>query len=518
MSSLWEELVQTALLGTGRKPSAVISETDPASRLCAKLAEPENEQRLLSAIAIAATVRRAGFPGEALRPAMPEAAPDSLAPLGVRGSALLQRILKDCPSILPEFYTLCRATGRRIPEALLVETLLQAESSRGIRTLLFPVLGSRGQWLASLNPAWNFAAALPEAAGGTSDSETTAVWETGGGEQRLAAFRDFRRRHPGKARALAESTWDQEAAETRCDIVKALQEGLGDEDEAFLERGLDDRRKEVRNAAQALLVQLPGSALAGRMLERAVACLKLQRKPRGLLGKLVGSAESCTLEIELPAACDKAMERDGIAAKVPAGLKIGERGWWLRQILACISPARLAARLGTSLEQLEEAVREQAEWSKEIQEAWLEAARRCRDADTAFRLYRQHPGQAQSLLAVLRPEQREAILAEAITAAKASQVRDIVAQVIAAGPSLSLPVALALLDYLRRTVAEDAKGQLFPWLIPWESLALALPPGACAGALARWPADGGWDHWQKHLEKFFETVQLRTDIHQTLTP
>lgn len=519
MSELWDPLIQASLLGTGRKPyAAPVNAADPVAQLCGRLAAGDNEACLLSAIAIAATARRAGRSAEPSVKIPPAALPDALPPLEARAATLLQRVLKDCPALLPEFYDLCQRAGKRIPDCLLVDVLVQAESNRAIRSPLFPILGNRGQWLANLNPDWKFSGASPEATatGTLAVPDAAAIWQTGVGEQRLAAFRGFRQRQPEAARLLAESTWAQDDADTRSEVVKSFQDGLSIADEPFLESCLSDRRKEVRSAAQALLVQLPDSALAKRMLERAAGYLKIQKKPRGLLGKLAGAAETCILEIELPAECDKAMERDGVAAKVPAGMKTGERGWWLRQVLGCITPAALADRLEVTVDQLEQAVRDHAEWSKEIIAAWIEAARRCRDADAAFRLYRQHPAQAQTLLAVLRPDQQEIILAEAIAAAKPGEVREIVVQAVAAGSQLSPAIAIALLDYLRRVVAEDTSNQHYPWTLPWEQLALALPPELCARALSGWPSTGGWEHWQKHVEKFFQIVQLRADIRQAL--
>jgi hypothetical protein len=104
----------------------------------------------------------------------------------------------------------------------------------------------------------------------------------------------------------------------RADLVGTLADGLARADETLLERALDDRRKEVRDAAAGLLVRLPGSAYQARMVDRARA------------GVSIGDGGA--LVIMPPAECDKSMRRDGIVAKPPSG--VGARAWWLEEVLA----------------------------------------------------------------------------------------------------------------------------------------------------------------------------------------
>ena len=44
------------------------------------------------------------------------------------------------------------------------------------------------------------------------------------------------------------------------------------------------------------------------------------------------ATERGRIDVDPPAACDRAMRRDGIAPRPPAGT--GERAWWLEEILA----------------------------------------------------------------------------------------------------------------------------------------------------------------------------------------
>lgn len=512
MNDLWNTLMQHALLGTGRQPFMLTAMTDPVVQMVGLSAE-NDEQKLLSLIAVTETARRAGrLPVGTPVKAQP-ALPETLPPLSETGAALLRRLLSDCPILLPEFYERCRKAKRRIPEHLLVDVLTHAEANKPLRSLLFSVLGVRGHWLASQNPEWQFASSNSEAdVTEQIESDAALVWQNGSKEQRLAGFRTFRSVQPEAARALAEASWSQETPDIRVEVLKAFQKGLSRGDEPFLEKCLDDRRKEVRTAAQELLIQLSDSAYTLRFLERAVACFKIQKQPRSLLGKLTGASEKYSLEIELPSVCDKAMERDGIDAKVPSGQAVGERGWWFRQIMGRVVPDRLAEKLEISPDAFEKAAREHSEWGKEMVLAWTQAAKSCRDPDLAFRLYQQAAD--ASLLGILRPDQRERLLIDAIASAKSSELREVVAQAAASGAQFSDAVAQALLDYLRRAIAADTGNSSSPWMIPWDVLALAIPPACCKAAVAGWPEK---EAWQKHLEKFLHIVQLRISIDQTIT-
>jgi Family of unknown function (DUF5691) len=512
MNDLWTALTQHALLGTGRQSFVSTAANDPVVQMVGLSTENE-EQKLLSLIAVAAIARRAGRLAAGTPGQMQRAKDETLPPVSETGAPLLRRLVADCPILLPEFYARCQHVNRRIPEQLLVDVLTHAEANPPVRSILFTVLGARGHWLAAQNPAWHFATSHVEAASPEQSEPAMAiVWHTGSKEERLAAFRAYRMSQPEAARGLAEASWAQEPTDIRVEVLKAFQSGLSLNDEPFLEKALDDRRKEVRGASQALLAQLPDSAYSQRFLERAVACFKVQKQPRSFLGKLTGASEKCVLEIELPSACDKAMERDGIDAKVPAGQKVGERGWWLRQVLGKVLPHRLAEKLELSVEAFEKAAREHPEWGQEIVLAWAQAAKSCRDPELALRLYRETAD--ASLLGIMRPEQREQLLIDSIAAAKPSDVREVVAEAAGMGAQLSDAVAQALLDYLRRTIASDTGASSYPWMLPWEMLALAIPPEACRDAVTGWPEK---DAWQKHLDKFLQILHLRISIYQTLT-
>jgi hypothetical protein len=229
----------------------------------------------------------------------------------------------------------------------------------------------------------------------------------------------MRARDPDRARAWLEDSWANEPPEAREAFVAVLAIGLSPADEPFLERALDDKRKAVRQGAVQCLARLPESAHARRNLERLAPLISCSEKKTGLLGKL----SKRRLTVELPASIDKAAQRDGIDVKVPAQLKVGERTFWLMQMMALApaqhwtmrfdcEPAEFLAALAETdyakelLDALTSAVSRSPEsrWLAALVEAWLESKRPLHEISQAI----------GNLIAAAPPESRSALLEQVV--------------------------------------------------------------------------------------------------------
>ncbi|HKA88469.1 MAG TPA: DUF5691 domain-containing protein [Haliangiales bacterium] len=292
----YADLVKVALLGRGRKQAP--PDDGPFGGL-----------DLAARLAAAALCDKAGRLPARIDAGGTRAPEHDLPRASAAASRALATILAAFPEVLPEWLDRCRAAGRRVRERDLPALLELARTTPRLRPAVAGVLGGRGRWLTGENPAWAFAA-----------EADAADWETGARAARAALLRRRRAEDPAAALALLESTFSADGGEDRAAFVAALEVGLSPADEAFLERALDDRRKEVRRAAAALLTRLPGSRLARRMDERLRACLHGAR-------------------VVFPAACDDAMIRDGIEPVPPKG--VGAKAFWLFQIVAAVPPAGL---------------------------------------------------------------------------------------------------------------------------------------------------------------------------------
>ncbi|MGP3688016.1 DUF5691 domain-containing protein [Streptomyces sp. IBSNAI002] len=362
----WEELVAAALLGTGRRRGG-----GPAG----------SPQALLDAAAVHTVRRRAGLrPAEAgplpdpatrdPRPVPPAAARQRLAQLlagrtgagsgGRRGAA------PDLTELLPQWLAAAGRHGYRSPAALVPALLDAARARTDLRPQALALAGARGRWLARLNPDWRFA--LRGGTGGagelpdvTDRSGVERLWQEGLFAERVALLGTVRAHDAAAATHLLATTWATERAEDRLMFLDSLRAGLSDGDEPFLEAALGDRSRNVRATAAELLSALPGSALAGRMAERALACVG----PEG---------------VNPPAACDTGMLRDGVIRTPPAGR--GERAWWLGQLVESAPLSCWPERFGglDPAEIVALPVAEGDSWREELHAAWCRAAVRQRDA------------------------------------------------------------------------------------------------------------------------------------------
>jgi hypothetical protein len=143
-------------------------------------------------------------------------------------------------------------------------------------------------------------------------------WTTATTNERLGHLTALRAADPGRARQLVESTWDEESSENRARFLTTFGAGLSIDDEPLLERALDDRRKEVREAALDLLRHLPGAALGERMAARARKAVRFDGS-----GRLI---------ISPPTELDRDLRRDGVGATPVRGVGVG--AWLLEEIVA----------------------------------------------------------------------------------------------------------------------------------------------------------------------------------------
>lgn len=408
----WERVVRAALLGTERQAAPADAATgDPAlDAAVGSLADAPAEARLLGTAALLDAWRRAGqraerMDGPAPQPA-PEAAERVCSPLAAR--VLRQLLAGTSASLVGEWAELAAAAGIAPPHELLPPLLDYAARHADVRDAVGGALGARGQWLAAQNPAWSFGQELP--------GDPAAGWETGTAAERVRILRHLRESDPAAGLALVRTTWGTDPSRDRAAFVEALGVGLGMDDEPFLESALDDKRKEVREAAAAQLSRLPGSRVVRRMTERLVPLLALN-VPEGLVARIKGAPTR--IGVRLPAECDKAMKRDGIDPK--PGYGFGERAWWLHQMLVAVPPAFWTAHWGRSAADLLAAARAGEEGDVLVR-AWTEAAVRAGDAEWAEARLRMakagHPAGGWGPVAALLPAARlEPLILEHLPAA-----------------------------------------------------------------------------------------------------
>ena len=461
---------------------------------------------------------RAGLrPAETPAEAPLAATAESLRTCPPRAEALLARLLQGGQKThLPhEWLRELKRYGGYLPARFLPNFLALATRHAELRTDLIAVLGERGRWLSRLDPAWSWA--VPA----TGPEERLRFWETGSLEQRHAALAQWRAEDPGAARDALTQAWATEPPDARVQLLACLAVGLGRDDQAFLEAALDDRRKEVRLAAQAMLVRLPGSALSQRMQARAEPLLHVKRV---LLGRN-------SIEVNLPESVDKATARDGVGAGTHPGL--GEKAGWVVDLLAASDPRLWSTRFAlTPGELLAMASRsdfahalvrgwstavlrgvashqELGEWIQALLGFWLAAAEPMRQ---------QYPKDFFDLFARMAPAELHACLADLVGASRSTwsqQERALLDLLVHAARRSSViwPASLSR-EVIARMLRElpAIPGAHWELKAALDSFAGIVDPHAVSSLEATWRAGAGDGGIHDSIANFFDTVRFRHEM------
>ncbi|BFU43585.1 SWIM zinc finger family protein [Krasilnikovia sp. MM14-A1004] len=319
------DLLATALLGTARRPWA-----QPGAQAGAQAGgrtldtAPSGPASLLESAAAALVYHRAGTTPATGHPPVTAAPAEPDPPLPAAAADRLLRLVDgDAPGgaqavqeLLAQWLVAAARRGGHVPPQALPALLEAGRRNATLRPALGMVAGRRGSWLAAQRADWRW---LLDEAPGAPTAEPEA-WRTGSPGERLAYLARMRADDPAAARDLLVASWDTEPPEERARFLTTLAAGLSAADEPFLERVLDDPRREVREAGLELLRRLPGSGLSRRMAQRAHAAVRLER------------AGGERLAVDPPQTLDAALRRDGVAATPARGMGIG--AWLLEEVVA----------------------------------------------------------------------------------------------------------------------------------------------------------------------------------------
>jgi hypothetical protein len=335
------------------------------------------------------------------------------------------------------------AIGATLPPALLATALDAGKRSVSLRGALVPVLGHRGRWLASCNADWSYAAG-----GDIEDADDPRAWEEGNAAQRTAWLARLRARDPAMARDLLGARLGELPARERFDLLRVLESNASLDDEPLLAPLLKDRSKDVRELAASLLGRMPQSAHAQRLVAWLEPLLVLKR---GLLTK--------SWQIEAPAAADPAWNEAAIDLKRPQHEQLGERAWWLYQLVRQAPLAWWTTHTGMDPAALV-AWAAKTDWAQALRDGWLERVGpgdiEWVEALLAADSTRGTVHRASSLLALLPPARREKHWPRSLEKLrKAGLLQDVLAS-NAPGETLSLELSRALLADLHPLLAGDA--------------------------------------------------------------
>lgn len=521
MSHDTRRLHQLFKIGSARAGAALAGFGEPLDTLL-----PENgsaiEARLWLAIGALDLWQRSGYraaqmPDHAETQA---AAPDSLPPCPSRAEGMLALLLRGvhAAGLLSEWLQLLHRHGARLPARFLPNLLDAATRQPRLRPLVVPVLDERGHWLARPRPEWAWAA------NGPAPAQRALSWDTGSIEQRVATLHAWREDDPAAALQMLTAAWATEPPEYRAALLPALAIRLGPGDEDFIESALDDRRKEVRAAAQRLLAELPGSRLSQRMRARVQPLLQVEQR-------LLRPAR---LQLALPGDIDAPMRRDGIDANPWPGA--GKKAGWVIDMLAAVDPqvweqafertprkllalaesSEFAAALirGWALASMRHGAAHRSPWLAALAHWWIGAKPALREAV---------PGGLFDVLGTVARHDEDATLSALVEGfpdtwhSDAGLVR--LLQTLADHGAGRWPQDLSRrvlqrVETALPVLATPGHAWAFRQLL--SSLALALDPSTAAAVSAGWPPAIQPDHpLRDAFDTFFSTVRFRHEMHSS---
>lgn len=348
MTSYWNDLIRSALVGTNNRPYQLQSQGDTLGDMLDKIstAQPDST-RLLMATAILTNYERVGhLPPQPEKPKLwTSAEADDTPELPPDVNELLWALrpsnnFDERTTLFEEWLHYALQTGHRIPDALLPDALdairLQFENKL-IPQSLNTLVGQRGLWLASLRNRWGFL---------LWETDFTYAWHvTVSASRRKGLFRQYRQADPKAAREFLIEKRNKFNNSTLAQYVNWMTIGLSLDDEPFLNELMTSDDDGLRKAARELLQTLRGSAYVNRMCERVAKHITLGRK-----GFTIESVEMT-----------KQARRDGLHSV--------RRGEW-SQIVPSVPPSFWCEHFNISPEK---AIRLSERHDKQLYEYWPHA-------------------------------------------------------------------------------------------------------------------------------------------------
>jgi len=361
---IWKNLIKTALIGTDRSD---LSETTLAElkKLGVDLeATPANI--LLEGATLYAQMRKAGFQPKKWEGEIPfPSQKDESKICSKKSSEHLAMILNGTfTPALDNFIEQLIFNKKSLPPELLPELLEKCRSDKTLWQKLKNAIGERGNWLIEQNEDWHFLI-----------GKTNQVnWEDGTKDERLALLNHLRKTQPDEALENIESTWAEDDWQHQVEYLKTLEHNLSLADEPFLEKCLDEKRKDLRRTAAILLEKIEGSELRKRMWERLKNCINIKSR----------TAKKEKLEIELPETCDDKMLRDGIDPRKKWS-KGGLKASYFAQMFIIVPPSKWEVFFDPTSQGERKKAKEvleifiRSEWAELLVQASIESAVRHND-------------------------------------------------------------------------------------------------------------------------------------------
>jgi hypothetical protein len=315
---MWNNIINTALLGTGKKQlSAAELPTDLAT-VATTIMEDRSldaETQFLHIAAVVLNYRQSGVSAEHNSGVPLQAAPPEEKPYCNKAAiyALQDALDMDLLPLVNYWLEACYDKGQIVVPEYIPVLLETAVSQKRIRHLTMAVCGKRGQWLSNMNADWQFPFAL----------SNEDRWQTGSAEDRRQVLQEMRQSYPGTGREWLMQTWTQENTSARTEFLKIMRTNIGEDDLRWLE-SLQEKNQKVKDEIWALLKQIPASFIVQAYWQ--------------ILQQAVSSSAKQSLQISLQLPLEKVIIDSGIAT-LSNEKHLSEEAYILFQLAGSVPPS-----------------------------------------------------------------------------------------------------------------------------------------------------------------------------------
>ena len=449
MSTHWAALLPAAMVGTERQTPTLAWSGEIGAAL-AQISQTKSEPAvtLLRQAAVLACCELAGaqpVPSTTHAP-LPCSAEAETCTQSERLLAQLDWAWHEGPARL--HHEIChrlQVAGQTLASRHLPGCLELARRSIGLRPAMASVIGERGRWLATQHEPWAYAVGVSD----SSSDET--IWSEGSHEQRCLFLRKERLRNPQAARERLSQALKELGAKERADCVEVLQENLSLDDAELLDTLRQDRSRDVRASALALLLRLPQAEPIKRACTRMAAQLVQERV---LLRK--------RWLIDAPTSVGTDWKDDNLDTQRPKNETLGERAWWLYQMVRQVPLPWWQTHTGMNAAELL-AWAKGNDWQAALVRGWREVLLQAPQDDwceafLAVEWAIEYPHQSNTIFALLPRERRELIWLTRLRQADSLPLVFLAQEILTAcapGEFLPLPLSEQVARLLARRLAEQ---------------------------------------------------------------
>ena len=252
---LKENLVNTALLGTGKKQVTVNELPDALQAEASKLwnDENDNETKFLNICSVAFNFHRSGT--GPIKIDLPEnaAADETLAYCTDTATRVLKDLLEEKYYSLVWFWTkFCVAKNQIVQPQVLPKYFEWGNSIKKTEAELFTrAIGNRGVWLSKFSKDWDF----------TEVPQDEFDWETANTANRVKFLETLRLTDPVAVVEKIRSAWKEENALARVELLSSLAVNISKADEDFLLSVSNEKSTKVKDKVLELLKLIPNSRI-----------------------------------------------------------------------------------------------------------------------------------------------------------------------------------------------------------------------------------------------------------------